>query len=139
MNIFVTILFIILTAHFSQAAIKCTGYNVKNTQEVLNLIVDGNPLEIFYKVQGEHNNGMNLLVNVLEKGVVKGEARSTHQYSFGTHGELIQNTKDLPRGYNWKFTQRVDPVGELSSSANKTEYVLFCKGQVPAVYQKYMN
>jgi hypothetical protein len=101
--------------------------------------VDGNPLEIFYKVQGEQSNGMKLLVNVLEKGVVKAEARSTHRYSFGTQGELIQSAKGLPRGYNWKFTERVDPLGELSSANNKTEYFMSCKDQVPAVYQKYMN
>lgn len=133
------VLIVSLTAHLSQAAIKCSGYNVKNTNEVLDVIVDGNPLKIFYKVRGEQNAGMSLLVNVLEKGVIKAEARSVYHYSFGTHGEMIQGAKGLPRGFNWKFTQRVDPLGELSSRENKTEYFLSCKGQVPAVYQKYMK
>jgi hypothetical protein len=128
-----------LTSGLSHAAIKCTGYNIRNQNEVLNLQVDGNPLTIWYKIAGAQNSGMTLLVNILEKGTIKAEARSDYGHSFGTHGELSQGSAGLPQGYNAKFTERVDPMGRLSTAKDKKEYILSCKGQVPAVYREYVR
>lgn len=138
-TIFTTLVASIISAT-AFGAINCTGYNVKAPAEILNLNVDGNPLKIFYKVKNAQNAGMSLLVQVLEKGIIKGESREVNQYSFGTQGELIYSRKGLPQGYNAKFTVRVDPSDRVvSSSIDKTEYMMSCRGNVPSVYADYVK
>lgn len=140
MKTLILIALLVVVSSLSHAAIECAGFNTKNPRDRLTVSVDGNPLEIFYKIRGAQNSGVTLLVNTLEKNlIIATRSKVSYAPDTGVRGELLMDFKGLPRGYNAKFTERIDPVGRLSTARDKTEYILSCNGEVPSVYKSYVD